>query len=115
MGTSVRARAVLDGASVAGVVDVGKNAVQRLACVGDGGGRAPVENAAVTPYEIAKAGGKHAGLLRRYGTESRYAIDKNIRSLERQISAHEAKLFDPVQFVEPGTSSDELRYLTQSK
>lgn len=69
----------------------------------------------MTAYEIAKGGGKHAGLLRRFRSESRQVIARSMRSLTRQISAHELKLRDPAAFVEPDTPADEVRYLVEFK
>jgi hypothetical protein len=67
-----------------------------------------------TPYEIAKAGGKHAGLVRRYSGEPERLIEKSLQSLEKRIVEHVAKISDPTRHVAPQTSELQLRYLVGS-
>ncbi len=48
-------------------------------------------------YEEALAGGKHAGFLRNYQGRAPGELDRGMRSLERQIAEHEAKIADPAR------------------
>ncbi len=50
-------------------------------------------------YEIAKAGGRHAGLLQIYQGKSAGEIERALRSYERQVDLHRQKLMNPKQFV----------------
>jgi hypothetical protein len=50
-------------------------------------------------YEIAKAGGRHAGLLRTYQGKGFREIQRALRSYERQVDLHRQKLGSPEQFV----------------
>jgi hypothetical protein len=43
-------------------------------------------------YEIAKAGGKHAGLIDRNDGMPDHLVEKSIRSLENRIQIHKAKM-----------------------
>jgi hypothetical protein len=43
-------------------------------------------------YEIAKAGGKHAGLIDRNDGMPDHLVEKSIRSLENRIQIHKAKI-----------------------
>ncbi len=51
-------------------------------------------------YEIAKAGGRHAGLLRTYQGKSLGEIQRALLSYERQVDLHRQKLRSPERFVE---------------
>lgn len=51
------------------------------------------------PYEVAKKGGRHAGLLRVYQRNSTEEIQRALRSYERQVALHRRKLESPEQFV----------------
>jgi hypothetical protein len=51
-------------------------------------------------YEIARAGGRHAGLLRTYQTKSTAEIQRALRSYERQVALHRQKLQSPEQFIQ---------------
>lgn len=46
-------------------------------------------------YDVAAAGGKHAGFLKNYEGRSPQEIDRGIRSIEREIAEHEAAIRDP--------------------
>jgi hypothetical protein len=62
-------------------------------------------------YAIARAGGRHAGLLRIYKRKSAAEIQRALRSYERQVELHRQKMLSPEQFVEDwGT----LRFHVQS-
>jgi len=50
-------------------------------------------------YEIAKAGGRHAGLLRTYRRKSITEIQRALRSYEKQVELHRQKVSSPENFV----------------
>ena len=51
-------------------------------------------------YKIAKAGGKHAGLLKNYSAREVSEIRKALTSYERRVSKHRAKIANPAEAVE---------------
>lgn len=51
-------------------------------------------------YEIARVGGRHAGLLRTYQGKSTAEIQRAVRSYERQAELHQQKMRSPEQCVE---------------
>ena len=51
-------------------------------------------------YDIAKAGGKHAGMLRNYSGRSAKEIQNGIVSFEEQIATHLATIKDPTRKIE---------------
>ena len=51
-------------------------------------------------YEIAKAGGRQAGLLRTYQAKSTAEIQRALRSYERQVALHRQKVHSPEQFIQ---------------
>ncbi|MEJ5345154.1 MAG: hypothetical protein WHS83_09610, partial [Chloroflexus sp.] len=51
-------------------------------------------------YEIAKAGGRHAGVLKNYFSRRSAEIERALRSLERQAALHRDKLANPAQYAE---------------
>jgi hypothetical protein len=51
-------------------------------------------------YTIARAGGRHAGLLRTYERKSTAEIQRALRSYERQVELHRQKIHSPEQFVQ---------------
>lgn len=51
-------------------------------------------------YAVAKAGGRHAGLLQTYQGKSTREIQRAMRSYERQVELHRQKMRHPEQFVE---------------
>jgi hypothetical protein len=57
-------------------------------------------------YEIAQAGGRHAGLLRRYLTKPDNEIMRALRSYERQVALHADKLSNPTKYVQNWASLD---------
>ena len=60
----------------------------------------PATGGAKSAYEIAAAGGKHAGTLKNYAGRSAAEIQKAIGSHERQIALHQQKIANPAQFAE---------------
>ena len=50
-------------------------------------------------YEMARAGGRHAGLLRLYQAKSTTAIQRALRSYLRQVELHQQKIFIPEEYV----------------
>ncbi len=53
--------------------------------------------AAKDAYEVAKAGGKHSGMLDNYGRRPPSQVAKAIRSIEATIQEHLQKITDPAQ------------------
>ena len=51
-------------------------------------------------YEVARAGGRHAGLLRVYQEKSTAELQRALRSYERQVALHRQKIEHPEQFVQ---------------
>ena len=49
-------------------------------------------------FEIAKAGGRNAGLLKTYYGKTAVEIEKGIQSLEARVSEHVAKIANPSEF-----------------
>jgi hypothetical protein len=48
-----------------------------------------------TPYEIAKAGGKHSGHLRNYATRTAAELQKAIRGYRKVIDLHRKWIANP--------------------
>ena len=51
-------------------------------------------------YEVARAGGRHSGLLRVYQEKSTSELQRAVRSYERQVELHRQKIEHPEQFVQ---------------
>jgi hypothetical protein len=51
-------------------------------------------------YEVAKQGGRHAGLLRTSQRKSVEEIQRALRSYERQAALHRQKMSSPETFVQ---------------
>jgi len=51
-------------------------------------------------YEIARMGGRHAGLLQTYQGKNTAEIRRALRSYERQVELHQQKMRRPEQCVE---------------
>jgi hypothetical protein len=51
-------------------------------------------------YEVARAGGRHAGLLRVYQEKSTAELQRALRSYERQVALHLQKIEHPEQCVQ---------------
>jgi hypothetical protein len=58
-----------------------------------------IDAVAPTAYEIAKAGGRHAGFLHQFSAKSLREIDKSIRSFETNIAKHLDYIADPLKKV----------------
>jgi hypothetical protein len=54
-----------------------------------------VNSGAKGSFEVASAGGKHAGLLRNYAGRPRSEIEKGIASLEARVAEHRAWIANP--------------------
>lgn len=50
-------------------------------------------------YEVARSGGRHAGLLRLYQEKSTAEIRRALRSYDRQVAQHRQKIHHPEEFV----------------
>ena len=51
-------------------------------------------------YEVAREGGRHAGLLQVYQAKSTAELRRALRSYERQVERHQQKMKYPEQFVQ---------------
>ena len=69
---------------------------------------------APTAYEIAKAGGRHAGLVRRYEGEATRQVEKAVASLERRISEHLDKIARPEDHLPVGVGARQIRHLVDA-
>jgi hypothetical protein len=69
------------------------------------------------PYEIAKAGGRHAAFYQAYRQRRAEEIRRGIRSLTRQIEAHLTKISEPERYIAGFAQLDprQQRALIQSK
>jgi hypothetical protein len=65
-------------------------------------------------YEVAKAGGKHSGLIARYGGLPDNLVEKSIRSLDKRIAEHEAKIAKPRDFVDTSATDTQIAFLVNS-
>ena len=59
----------------------------------------PLSEASVSAYEAAKAGGKHHQWFNLYQQKAVKELEKGIKSIKKQIEAHEAKIIDPKKHV----------------
>ncbi|MCK7493265.1 MAG: hypothetical protein MZW92_18880 [Comamonadaceae bacterium] len=66
-------------------------------------------------YEIAKAGGKHSGLIRRFKDDTDYAIRKSVQSLRRQVELHAAYIADPFLKVDRSIGELAMKRLVELK
>jgi len=67
------------------------------------------------PYEEAKAGGKHAGLLKRYRNDPDHLIERAIRTYNKRIEEHRAWIVDPTLKVSDDLTDIEIDYLIGRK
>jgi hypothetical protein len=65
-------------------------------------------------YEIAKAGGRHAGFLKDHAAKTDGEIGRSIRSLQRQIETHRDKIANPQHWVPSGIAPQQLKGLVES-
>ena len=72
-----------------------------------------VTRAPKTPYEIAKAGGKHSGTLRTMSTRSIKEVSKAIRSLAKKSGLHRDKIANPRKYVPDWDKWDKARKCKQ--
>jgi RHS repeat-associated protein len=69
---------------------------------GQGGGTGPGND----PYEVAKSGGRNAGLLRTFASKSVAEIQRGIRSLTARAAEHLDKAANPEKYVADWASMD---------
>lgn len=65
-------------------------------------------------YATAKAGGKNAGLIFRNEGLPDSLVEKSIRSIDKRIAEHEAKIANPRDFVDTSTSDADIGHLVKS-
>ena len=68
-----------------------------------------------TAYEIAKQGGPHKGLLRRYANDPDHLIEKAIKTYKKRIAEHRAWIVNPMLKVRPDITEKEINYLITRK
>jgi ribosomal protein S21 len=66
-------------------------------------------------YRIAEAGGKHAGLLKRYRNDPDHLIERAIRTYNKRIEEHRAWIVDPMLKVSDDLTDIEIDYLIGRK
>ncbi|MGX2042222.1 hypothetical protein ACWJKU_19145 [Methylocaldum sp. MU1018] len=66
-------------------------------------------------YQEAKAGKKHAGLLKRYRNDPDHLIERAIRTYNKRIEEHRAWIIDPTLKVSDELSDIEIDYLVKRK
>ncbi|WP_211211563.1 hypothetical protein [Lamprocystis purpurea] len=59
-------------------------------------------------YEIAKSGGRHAGVLIGHASKSTGELNRAIRSLRNQVEIHREKIANPLKWVSPELSERQL-------
>lgn len=97
-----------DGKLTQGMIKSRWSAVQtRIGQSANGGARLLPQM--VTPYEIAKSGGKHHGWYLRQIELDDAALSKAVRSFERQIEKHEKWIGDPLTKTPDFSSFDPRR------
>ena len=66
-------------------------------------------------YEIAKAGGKHSGMLRNYAERPKAMIERGWESIKKQIELHELWISDPCIKLPSTIDGRELHHLVSVK
>lgn len=75
----------------------GMTAAAVTARLGVGAGTAATAGRSATAFEVAAAGGRHAGLLRNYADRAASEIQQGITSLQERAAEHLAKIANPSQ------------------
>lgn len=60
----------------------------------------PPQTVKQTAYEIAKAGGRHSGMLRNYAARSLAEVQRGINSLQKASQLHAEKIANPAKYIE---------------
>lgn len=63
-----------------------------------------------TAFEIAREGGRHHGLYQKNLEKRIPEIEKSIRSLQKQIAAHEEKIANPADYLHPEMPDEHIAY-----
>lgn len=66
----------------------------------------------LSAYDVARAGGTHAGFLRNLDKLTQAQIEKSIKSNEKNIVVHKDKIANPRKYLEPGLSDSAVRRYT---
>ena len=66
-------------------------------------------------YEIAKAGGKHAGYLKQYTSLPDHLVEKAVRGFEKQIAMHKSWIENPFLKLPPNYPLDAIENLIKKK
>jgi hypothetical protein len=113
VGSRERLARALNGEDPVDIVDQGVAARYRTRRVG----QVLAQSTAVPQdaYAVAKAGGTHSGLIKRFGNETEYAIRKSIDSLRDQVALHKSYIADPSVKVDSSIGEAALRRLIELK
>lgn len=66
-------------------------------------------------YEVAKAGGKHAGYFKQYSSLPDHLVQKAARGFEKQIAAHRSWIANPLLKLPPDCPAIEIEMLVSKK
>ena len=66
-------------------------------------------------YELAKSGGKHAGLLIQYAALPKHLVEKAVRGFEKQIRMHESWIKNPFLKLPPDYPPGDADILVKKK
>jgi hypothetical protein len=113
-----RRRILEDQETMEGIYNQGKDELYKWRRVGDilSPATATQAGAAVpNAYEVAKAGGKHAGYLKQYASLPDHLVEKAVRGFEKQIAAHESWIADPFSKLPPDYPTTDVDRLVTKK
>ena len=71
--------------------------------------------AAPNAFEVAKAGGKHAGYLKQYVSLPDHLVEKAMRGFEKQIAAHNSWIANPFLKLPPNYPAMAIERLVAKK
>jgi len=66
-------------------------------------------------YEVAKAGGKHAGYLKQYASLPDHLVEKAVRGFEKQIAMHKSWIENPFLKLPPNYPQNDTEILVKKK
>lgn len=107
-----------DGESVGAVVNTNVDPLCHARRMGDilTSATATLTGATVSDaYEVAKAGGKHAGFLKQYSSLPDHLLEKAARGFEKQIAAHNRWIENPFLKLPPDYPLREVKRLVTQK
>jgi hypothetical protein len=75
----------------------------------------PSEAIVSNAYEVAKAGGKHAGYLKQYASLPDHLVEKAVRGFEKQIAMHKSWIENPFLKLPPNYPPKDTDILVKKK